>query len=117
MIASAEPTRVVDVRLSSGLWSAIHLVLQLVDGAKVTESLTRSYFVSSAGAQSVAGLFKNGELVAFGDEPVRFSPLGENTWSHRSIMTLPGASSADKFHVASMSPFGVITRHVVDNVG
>lgn len=117
MVAPAETERVVDVRLASGLWSAIHLVLQVVEDAKVTESLTRSYFVNPTGAQSVAGLFRNGELVAFGDEPIRFSPSGESTWSHRSILAMRGVSRTDKIYVASMNPFGVITRHVLENVG
>lgn len=117
MIAKPETERVVDVRLPSGLWSAIHLVLQMTeaaaDGPTVSESLTRSYFVNPSGAQSVAGLFRNGQLVAFGDEPMRFSPtLNEGIWSYRSITTMQGFSPTDKVHVASMNPFGVITRHV-----
>ena len=117
MIEPELTENVMDVRLPSGLWSAIHIVLQVVKDAKVTESLTRSYFVNASGAQSVAGLFRNGELVAFGDEPMRFSPSGEGTWSHRSIMAMRGVSRTDEIYVASMNPFGVITRHVLENVG
>ena len=123
------------VRLPVGLWSSIEIVLQrttekegkeeegFVKGSKVVTvvaSSMLSYFVDASGAQGIAGLFMDGRLVAFGDEPVRFEPPANaesKSWTRLCQLKIDGLP-AEEFdglntcHVATMSPFGVITRHI-----